>query len=227
MFSSKNLAAAAKGRMRRRSLDVPISGKGGYIDCGEHDVQITDVDLGKIDSGGAIDFTFQDASLAKHTQRVWILRNGIDEYSSAIVNLVNSVFRDPTVYELLDQLIANPDLQEGTFQAFRGLHVKINLARTDGYSISQQEGKFVIADVHTDKLLDDREFSRLSEARDVAVARKFKRSFRRVKRYESLDDVTLSKNRKNFDNAIVGMLAAAKSVSNIRQLFDPNIMLED
>jgi hypothetical protein len=218
---NKPLASVARSRIRSRSLDTPIAGAGGWLDVGTHDVTITDVDLGRLESQGCIEFTFENSARSKHSQRVWLLKNEADEYSAALVNLVNSVFQDPTVYELLDQMIANSDLQAGTFQAFRGLRLSAVIDRSTGYTINQCGGKFVVVDAHTDVQLIDTEFASITAARDAAVARKLTKSYRRIIRYGALDDVTLSKNRKSFDLAAQSMLTAAASVATIRQIFDP------
>jgi hypothetical protein len=222
MSGNAKLAAVGRTRAKKRNLDIPIAGRGGYLAAGEHEVTLREVDLSGFEQSNYIDFKFEGITGSLHNQRVWTLKfNSDDEYHPAFVALVNALFCDPSIYEVIDELVADQNLQEGTFAAFKGMKLKVSIDYSDGYRTVLDEGKYIIVDAKTKQQLDARRFDSVNDARQAAVVQRWKRSWPAIKRYEALDDEVLTYNRELFNNAISGMRQAKETVSSPRQIFNP------
>ena len=213
------LAQIAEARIRGRMLDKPLSGPGGYLDKGIHDVTIVEVDTSQLGSGGYVEFLFESPTGAKHRQRVWLLCRDKDEYSGPLIAVVNALFQDPNVYYSLDEQMAEEELQGPTLETFRGMALALEVDYTPGYLVTQAQDKYMIVDAHSGAARDKRLFESVADARAAAIARGFNRAFRQVKRYKAGSDGTLVDNRARYDAAIKGLSHSSQSGGHPRQLF--------
>lgn len=221
MNGKDNLANIARNRIKRRSLSTPIAGRKGYLEEGVHEVRVDDINLSGINEG-YITVDFEGSSGSRHSQRLWIIDRYKDEYSDRLLYFINALFCDPTIYDTLDDLLMNQDIQESIFKTFKNLWLKIFVEWTEGYDISVDDnGNYLLIDAISKQLVEHKLFDSFSAAREYAVKKKYKKAWRQVKRFEALDDETLTANKQRFDTAVKGMLQATQSIGNLRQIFNP------
>jgi len=223
-MGNKEVTQFALNRLKRTQSDRTLSGSGGYLGFGTHEVTINNVDLSGFSAKGFIEVTFKGVENSTHRQRIWILDyKDKEKYNVLFLALINSLFEDTTVYEKLDELMADEDIQESVFATFKGMQLKINLVPKKGYTIvsNKYENGYEIVDAITGDTLVEKTFKTINDARQTAIAKNLTRSWPTVNRYEACSDDVLQTNRQNFDFAVQGIKEAKRTIGNPRRLFNP------
>ena len=209
----------AQNRISKAGNSSTVKGEGGYLDEGKHQVKISDVDISGLEKDAPyVTLWFKNAEGSSHRENIFLLDYyNSDNYSWQFIQLVEALFEDIHVFEQLDKLFADAELCHATFMAFKTLQLMLTLEAGPGYIILPAEGHYYVVDAISKDILIEEHFKTITAAKEAAVKRNMKRSFRRVKRY----DQCKNNNQQVFCTAIEGLQKAKDSLHNLKQIFDP------
>jgi type VI protein secretion system component Hcp len=213
------LAQVAQKKKTERSTST-VTGKLGVLRPGEHTVRIAEVDMAKFIDDGSILFIFESSNGSMHRQRIFTLsKDNQNEYSTVLISFINALFNDADIWNVLEDIMINSDVQDQMFNAFKHLQLKITIDTTSGYLVLPSQKGYTVLDAQSKQYIFRRYFKTVSDAKQAALEAGHRPSYLYVKSYEALNDSVSINNRKTFDAVIQGISTATKDIADYNKFF--------